>query len=207
MLQIWSCWRTFGPKLWADPPVIDVKAVYSPNHFAMKQSVVQCILVLPNWINDCPEDCFSPASVRARVVETSRSITSIKTGTELGEFRLMLILQLCALSLVVLLHSSPKLLKLLYQIPGKGSMNHLINVNADLTNHQDAMKWLLHTFDLYEFGTNAGDNILCEMLPGRNVFNVFFPGQSLFLLNPNGKSMMKKYASLTWQLVEDSWIP
>jgi hypothetical protein len=191
---------TGGPKPRADPPGLDVRAVYSPNHFAMKQSVIECLLELLNWVNDCPEDHFSPESIRAKVLATSRSISCIKTGTELGEFRLMLILQLCALSSVVL-QPSPKLLRLLYRIPGKGAANHLIDVNVETDNHQDAMKRLLHHFDLHEFGMNAGESILCETLPGRKVFDAFFQGQSLFLLDPHGQSKMKKYASLTWETV------
>jgi hypothetical protein len=190
---------TGGPRPRADPPGLDVRAVYSPNHFTMKESVIECLLELLNWVNDCPE-------VRAKVMETSRSITCIKRGTELGKFRLMLILQLCALSSVVL-HSSPKLLNLLYRIPGKGASNHLIDVNVETENHQDAMKRLLHHFNLHEFGMNAGESILCETLPGRKVFDAFFQGQSLFLLDPNGQSKMKKYASLTWETVGDNWIP
>jgi hypothetical protein len=194
---------TGGPKPRADPPGLDVRAVYFPNQFAMKESVFECLLELLNWVNDCPEVHFSPESVRAKVLETSRSITCIKKETELGEFRLMLILQLCALSSVVL-HSSPKLLKLLYRIPGKGASNHLIDVNVQIENHQDAMKRLLHHFDLHEFGMNAGESILCETLPGRKVFDAFFQGQSLFLLDPHGQSKMKKYASLTWETVGDN---
>jgi hypothetical protein len=63
------------------------------------------------------------------------------------------------------------------------------------------MKRLLHHFDLHEFGMNAGESILCETLPGRKVFDAFFQGQSLFLLDPHGQSKMKKYASLTWETV------
>jgi hypothetical protein len=46
-------------------------------------------------------------------------------------------------------------------------------------------------FDLNGFGTNAGEGILCKTLPGRNVYDVFFPGQSLFLLNADGKPVRK----------------
>jgi hypothetical protein len=197
---------TVGPKPRADPPRLDDRAVYSPNHFTMKESVIECILELLNRVNRCPEDSFSAESVWAKVMETSWSIICIKRGTELGKFCLMLILQLCALSSVVL-HSSPKLLNLLYQIPGKGALNHLIDVNVETESHQDAMKRLLHPFDLHESGMNAGESILCEILPGRKVFDAFFQGKNLFLLDPNGQSKMKKYASLTWEMVGDNWIP
>jgi hypothetical protein len=83
------------------------------------------------------------------VLETSGAISAIKVGIELGEFCLMLILQMCTLSLVVL-HPSQKLLSLLYPIPGKGSANHLLDLNIDEANHQDALKCVLHHFDLKE---------------------------------------------------------
>jgi hypothetical protein len=192
---------TGGPIPRADPPGIDVKSIYYPKQFEMKQIVIHHLLELLNWVNECPESSYNPVSVRVKVMETSKAISSFKIGAELGEFRLMLILQLCALSSLVL-RPSPKLQNLLYPIPGKGSANHLIDVKVDPTHHQDAVHRLLHNFDLDGFGTNAGESILCETLPGRNVFDVFFPGQSLFLLNADGKTMTKKYASMTWKTME-----
>jgi hypothetical protein len=56
---------------------------------------------------------------------------------------------------------------------------------------------------LNDFGANAGESILCEKLPGRKVYDVFFPGQSLFLLNAEGKPMRKKYMSPTWKTLKD----
>ena len=114
----------------------------------------------------------------------------------------MLILQLCALSSVGL-RTSPKLLHLLYPIPGKGSANHLIDVKVNDEDHQDAIKRVLHHFDLKKFGGNCGENILCETLPGRKVFDVFFLGQSLFMLNADGERMRKKYSETKWNPVND----
>ena len=133
---------------------------------------------------------------------TSENISRIKAGAELGEFRLMLILQMCALSSVVL-HPSPKLVNLLYPIPGKGSANHLIDVNVKEADHHDALRRVSHHFNLKEFGDNGGESFLCETLPGRRVFDAFFRWQSLFLLNALRKAMRKKYSTTKWITVED----
>jgi hypothetical protein len=99
---------TGGPIPRADPPGIDVKSIYYPKQFEMQKNVIHHLLELLNWVNECPESSYNPVSVREKVMETSKAISSLKTGAKLGEFRLMLILQLCALSSVVL-RPSPKL--------------------------------------------------------------------------------------------------
>ena len=154
------------------------------------------------WVNECPNKSFNHESIHEKVLETSRAILTFKVGAELGEFHLMLILQLCALSSVVLL-PSPKLLNLLYPIPSKGSSNHLLEVNVDKVDHPDALKRILHCFNLQDYGTNAGESILCETLPGRKVFDAFFPGQSVFLMNVSGIPMRKKYLLTTWKTLDD----
>jgi hypothetical protein len=105
---------------------------------------------------------------------------------------------LCALSQVVLC-PSPKLLNLLYPIPGKGSSNHLLNVGVDESMHHDALKRVLHHFTLTQFGDNAGESLLCETLPGRNIFDAFLYGQDLFLMNKKGKAMRKRYGKTLWE--------
>jgi hypothetical protein len=193
---------TGGPKPRADPPGIDVKAVYYPDNCSTKHKVIKTILGLLTWVNDTPPEKFNHVAIREMVLLTAKSISRIKAGAELGEFRLMLILQMCALSSVVL-RPSPKLLNLLYPIPGKGSANHLLDVSVKEADHHDALRRVSHHFNLKQFGDNAGESILCETLPGRNVFDAFFPLQSLFLLNAHGKPMRKKYSTTKWDTVED----
>jgi tetrahydromethanopterin S-methyltransferase subunit G len=84
----------------------------------------------------------------------------------------------------------------LYPIEGKGSAKHLLDVGVEESGHQDAMKRVVHHFGLEKFGANAGESILCETLPGRNVFDAFFVGQHLFLLNSQGQLMFKEYSSM-----------
>jgi hypothetical protein len=194
---------TGGPIPRADPPGIDVKAIYYPEQFEKKKIVIHHLLELLNWVNESPENSYNPVSVRNKVIKTSKAISSFKTGAKLGKFRLMPILLLCALSSVVLRYS-PKLQNMLYSIPGKGSANHLMDVKVDPAHHQDALHRVLHNFDLNGFRTNAGESILCERLPGRNVYEVFFPGQSLFLLNADRKPMRTKYTSMTWKTMEEA---
>jgi hypothetical protein len=194
---------TGGPKPRADPPgIVDIKDVYYPDECKFKSQVVGCVRVLLELVNETPVEEFSHGFVRENVLRTAAEITSIKSGAELGEFRLMLILQICALSSVVL-HPSPKLLNLLYPIPGKGSANHLNAVGVKEADHHDALRRVSYHFGLKEFGDNGGESLLCETLPGRNVFDAFFPEQSLFLLDAHGKPMAKKYATTKWTALEE----
>jgi hypothetical protein len=48
---------------------------------------------------------------------------------------------------------------------------------VDPSQHQNALCRVLHHFDLKGFGMNAGESILCETLPGRNVFDAFSTGR------------------------------
>jgi hypothetical protein len=59
----------------------------------------------------------------------------------------MLIVQLCSLSSVVL-RPSTKLLNLMCPIPGTGSVVHLSHVKVDEANHHEALKRVLHFFNL-----------------------------------------------------------
>lgn len=68
-------------------------------------------------------------------------------------------------------------MNLLYPILGKGSANHLMDGKVDPSQHQNALCRVLHHFDLKGFGMNAGESILCETLPGRNVFDAFSTGR------------------------------
>jgi hypothetical protein len=126
---------TGGPKPRANLPGIDVRVIWYPDTFEFKQRVIKCIQSLLHWVN------------KKKVLETSGAISAIKAGTELGKLCLMLILQICTLSSVVLC-SSTKLLNLLYPIPGKGLANHLLDLNVHDANHQDALKRVLHHFNL-----------------------------------------------------------
>jgi hypothetical protein len=142
---------TGGPKPRADPPGIDVQACFFPNDCSTKHKVIECLLSLLKCVNETPEENFNHVFLRSAVVAASKETSQIKVGAELGEFRLMLVLQMCALSSVVL-HPSPKLLNLLCPIPGKGSANHLLDVNVKEIDHHDALRRALHHFNLQEFG-------------------------------------------------------
>ena len=134
---------------------------------------------------------------------TSCAILEVNRRTELGEFRLMIILQICALS-SVRVWPSPKLLNLLYPIPGKGSARHLIEAGVSEADHPAAMKRVVHHFDLSKFGNNAGESLLCESLPGRNVFDVFLRGQDLFLMDAHeGVPHVKRYNNDSWEVLGD----
>ena len=79
----------------------------------------------------------------------------------------------------------------------------MLGVNVKEADHHDALRRVSHHFGLEEFGDNGGESVLCETLPGRNVFDAFFPTQSLFLLNANGKPVQKKYGTTKWVTLDE----
>ena len=184
-----------------EPPGIDVNEVYLKERGVLN-GVVQCIMNMLEWINACQEEVFDSAAVRMKVQETSCAISEVNRRTELGEFRLMTILQICALS-SVRVRPSPKLLNLLYPIPGKGSARHLIEAGVSEAEHPAAMKRVVHHFDLSKFGSKAGESLLCESLPGCNVFDVFLRGQDLFLMDHGGVPHVKRYNNDSWEVLGD----
>jgi hypothetical protein len=97
----------------------------------------------------------------------------------------------------VVLHSSPKLYNLLYPSNAK------VPNNNNTTKIYDTMIGVLRTFQLEQFGTNAGANIVMdisrELLDGRDINDIFFRRQSLFLMNSQGITMRKQYGSKTWR--------
>ena len=188
---------TGGPKPRCSPPGLGIKEYYYPNDCRLKHAIIKCILELLLLVNDRPREEFDQVFLRTAVLRTSTAISNILPGAELDEFRLMLVLQMCALSSTVLL-PNPKLLNLLYAIPGKGSANHLLDVGVQEADHHDALARVSQRFDLKNFGDNGGESILCETLPGRNVLDAFFPRHSLFLLNACGRPMKKQYGTTRW---------
>ena len=69
--------------------------------------------------------------------------------------------------------------------------------------YDKALKHVSHYFGLEEFGDNGGESLLCETLPGHNVWDVFFPFESFILLNASGRPMQKKYGTTIWIPLDD----
>jgi hypothetical protein len=149
-----------GPKPHAVPSGLDIKAIKAicvPNdNCSVKDKVIKCILSLFEWVNDCEEEKFDHVDLQQQLLMTKAKTSGITAGTELGEFRLMLILQMCAPSSVVL-RPSRKLVNLLHPISGKGSANHLHNVGVLEVDHHDALRRVSHYFELEDFGDNGGE--------------------------------------------------
>jgi hypothetical protein len=96
---------TGGPKLQNVLPGIDVeaiKALHCLNDCSVKHKVIKCILSLLEHVNKSKEEMFDHVGLRQVVLKTSGPMSRITAGTELNEFCLMVILQMCAFSSVVL---------------------------------------------------------------------------------------------------------
>jgi hypothetical protein len=55
--------------------------------------------------------------------------------------------------------------------------DHLHDVCVTEVDHNDASRCVSHCFNLEEFGDNGGESIMCERVPGWNVFDFFFAAE------------------------------
>ena len=144
------------------------------NAVDVRKPVIHLLRLLLEWINQCPDTNFNQVSLKERVKKTAADIKLINKTTELAEFRIMMLVQLCALSKVVL-QPSPKLLNLLYPVEGRGSMNHLLSLGVEPDYHQSTLQRILHHYGFEKFGLNAAVNsrkgCLGCIVPGTKSFS------------------------------------
>jgi hypothetical protein len=152
---------------------------------------------LVQWLNETPEASFNQDLWRAKVGETAEKIKHL-CYCDVSEFRILLLVQICALSGVVLLPSK-KLLNIIYPVKGKGSYLHLLKEVLDEDRFGEAMGRVSNEFELGKYGLNAVEALLCETRPGsRTKYDLFFREQNLYNLQEGGVAMEKVYGQLTW---------
>jgi hypothetical protein len=87
------------------PSVTDFKRLYYSNNFELKGKVIEVILNLLNWLNECPEESFLPILLRDKLAVTAAAIRAFQPGTELDKSRLMVIVQICAILSCIVVQS------------------------------------------------------------------------------------------------------
>jgi hypothetical protein len=125
-------------------------------------------------------------------------------GCELGEFRLLIFLQFCAL-LRIVLKPGRYLRSLLYPAEGMASFEHIIKSGFKAEEVDKVCEMLLTelgspTHPLY---MDELETMLCESCEGRMLlkFDVFIKGQTLFRLDDDGVPWMKEYSKVVWRRV------
>ena len=190
---------TGGPYPRFEPPGIDVRKVFlGKQGTTVRHGVTTCVSRLLDCINQHPEALWSQKVLRDMIQYTMREVKNVTQRAELGEFRLGIFIHICALSSLVLVPSK-KLLGLLYPIEGKGSYQHLVQAGVSPEHHESAIRRILHHYDITPFGDNAGESIACDAQEHRNVRDIFFHGQNLFMLDEHGQTKKQQFGSRdTW---------
>jgi hypothetical protein len=193
---------TGGPKPRAEPPGIKIDMVYLQDDGETLGNVLSNFEELLEWINNTSQSSLTTFAIQNAIKATADRMKSYGR-IDLGEFRLMIMIQLCALSNVIL-KPDPKLRNLMYPIPGKGSYQNLLEHEVDPLYHVDAMHRVLEKYSLQDYGFNAAETILCDTKASRSarVFDLFPQGVSIYLLTVNGSTQRKKYGTVVWKTID-----
>jgi hypothetical protein len=155
------------------------------------------LLALIDWFNEIPEASFTQELMREKVKEAVKAIQDLGR-CEVGEFRILILLQICALS-GTLLKASPKLLNFIYPVEGKGAYNHLATEHVSLEIFDEVSDRVVKEFDLGKYGLNALEAVLCETMPNKsNNIDGFIKGQNLYMLQEGGVPKTKPYGTVAW---------
>jgi hypothetical protein len=130
-------------------------------------------------LDQVPVEQFNHRLMKERVLQTSMHI-GLLGRCNVAEFRILLFVQICALSGIVL-GPSLNLLNFIYPVEGKESDNHLREPNTSKQDsNESAMLRTLQEFGIEPFGFNAVESALCETSPGcTEVIYCFIKGQDL----------------------------
>jgi hypothetical protein len=85
---------------------------------------------------------------------------------DFGEFRMMLAIQICCLTKVVVTGHA-NLNNLVYPVSGLGARSQLDHLESS-SDRQEVVNTIVYEMDMEEYGTNAAEGLLCEMLLTRN---------------------------------------
>jgi hypothetical protein len=118
---------------------------------------------------------------------------------DFGEFRMMLAIQICCLAKVVVTGHA-NLNNLVYPVSGLGSRSQLDHLENS-SERQEVVNTIVYEMDMEEYGTNAAEGLLCEMLLRHveGVWGYVFYGQMLFRICKEGKNWLKLFGESEWR--------
>lgn len=116
---------------------------------------------------------------------------------EIGEFRIMIILQICCHAKVGIT-GHKDLLSLVYPVSKLGAAEQLNHVNAG--DRPYVLRLILKETGLEAYGTNGAEGSLCETSLNRvcKIYDVVYPHQMQFRIGADGRNWFKKYGSDVW---------
>lgn len=163
-------------------------------------AVIDGVLELLKWIDETVgTDDFHHVNIeKAFLGCINKWKEAGHTRLELGEFRLMIIVQICCL-IKVGVKGHEDLRSLVYPVANLGAATQLKNVTPG--DRPYVLTLITKAAGLGEDeGTNPGEGLLCEMSETRctHIFDVVLPGQFLFRHGKNGENMLQPYGSDTY---------
>ena len=186
-----------------NPTAVDFAKVYldsDGNSNGTIDRVVDGILQVLEWINSTVGTSdFHHANIEKRFDECLKDWKEQKLTTlDIGEFRLMLAVQICCLAKVVV-RGHKDLHHLVYPCKNKAAASQLAHISPP--ERPAMLSTILRETRLEEYGPNAAEGNLCETSETRvcKMNDVVFLGQMCFRhCVLTGQNLLKHYNSDTW---------
>jgi len=121
------------------------------------------------------------------------------SNLDFGEFRIMLLVQMCLLIKVGIKNGHVDLNNIVYPVADLGASKQLEHI--DVEERPYVLSLIIREMGLEKFGTNAAEGCLCETSENRvgKIFDVVFPGMCLFCICfTTGCCLVKTYGSHEW---------
>jgi len=186
------------------PPGINFESVFIGDDGNMNNvmaTVVKDVLQLLEWINSNVGS--KPKFTQHKIEEKFRSTIKNWAGyrCEIGEFRLMLAVQLCVLCGIVI-KPHPNLRNMVYPVATLGAAKQLQHLSGG-RSRESLLELILTEFKLDEWGLNCPESLLCETAENRVTLikDYFFKYQSLHTLAEDGFACRKEYGSTVWKKI------
>jgi hypothetical protein len=182
-----------------NPSGVDFPRVFMNEDGSMNSTMdemVDDLLVLLMWINEKTDtDEFTPYAIESKFRETVNKWSGYYS--DIGEFRLMIVVQICVLAGIVV-KPSKDLNNLVYPVSDLGAAEQLKHIHDG--SRDEVLLRILQEHDLEDFGTNCAESLLCETAANRvgTIKDYFFRGQFLFWLGKRGEQLVKIYGENEW---------
>jgi len=205
---------TGGDFPWCNCPGVPFKELFfmEDGHKKLK-CMIELLTTVLNEVNDLIDSASSdppqialtkhgkiPISmVRALMLKTNKSFKHLKA--EMGEFRLMIVIQHCALC-QLMIQPSLCIHDFLYPVPKLASMNHIVSklpaeekANVDNDTIDEIVAGAADVLGIEDWWRSNMETGFCESFNGRSEtrFDVIIKGMWLFHLNKNGDAKIKPY--------------
>lgn len=116
---------------------------------------------------------------------------------DFAEFRLMVALQICCLTKVVV-KGHANLNNLVYPVSNLGAAKQMSHL--DSSERPEMLRTIVQEMEVTRYGTNAGEGSLCENADNRvgTIFDYVYYGSMMFQITEEGKNMVKYFGSDIW---------